>query len=387
MSANIPANMFTKKNILTVLIVLSAILPVSAQDAIGEITYTEGGVELLRNGEIYSGNDVFIGRQIENLDLINTESDGELEAEITSSSNSGAVIKIAPNTSFTFEINKIGSVNKTSIGIITGTISLKVKKLTGKNEFEVRTDSTVLGVRGTSFTVTAPPTGEILITCREGRVLITDNTGKKLMAEPGTAVENRPGEIFRSIPVAVSSLSAFRRDWYAERIEVFKKNALKALRAYHTLYIKYHREFNIEYTSLLKEHMVLNKWFKEDKEGKIGSKIALMREKKRIIGHLFRMRRVLFMFERIYFRILELKTYYDEGYGRGMLGPGISAAGFYRKFNSERKELEKKMAMVRYVVKLYAKRNRGSLPLDIFSSQFGSTDDGFGKDMNMNSDF
>ncbi len=48
MSANIPA----KKNIFTVLIFLSAMLPVFAQDAIGEITYTEGGVELLRNGEI-----------------------------------------------------------------------------------------------------------------------------------------------------------------------------------------------------------------------------------------------------------------------------------------------------------------------------------------------
>ena len=376
--------MLNKRILFKALLILSVVFPLFAGDEIGEITYTEGGVELIRNGEAYSDDDVFIGGVIENEDLITTESDGQMETELTSSSSSGAVIKISPNTSFTFEINRLGKTRKTSLGIITGTLSVKVKKLSANQDFEVKTDSAVLGVRGTSFVATSPPTGEILVTCNKGKVLCTDNSGKKLMAEPGAVVEKRPGEVFREIPVAVSDLESFRKNWYAERIEALKSNALKALRSYSLLYKKYYNEFNSEYTSLLKERQILNKWIKEDKAGQIGSNMALMREKKRIIGHLFKMRRVLFIFERVYFRMLELKTYYDQGYGRGMLSSNMSAADFYRQFNSERKELTRKMAVVRYIIKLYAKRNNGSIPLDAFSDKSQSGDS---MDMDMDSDF
>lgn len=372
--------MLNKRILFKILIFISVVFPLFAEEEIGEITYTEGGIELIRNGKTYSGDDVFIGGVVENEDLITTESDGQLEAEITSPLSSGAVIKISPNTSFTFEINKLGRTGKTTLGIITGTLSLKVKKLSANEDFEVKTDSTVLGVRGTSFIATSPPTGEILVTCNKGKVLCTDNSGQKLMAEPGTVVEKRPGEVFRSIPVAVSDLESFRKNWYAERIEVFKSNALKVLRSYSVLYKRYYREFNIEYTSLLRERQILNKWIKEDKAGQIGSNIALMREKKRIIGHLFKMRRILFIFERVYFRMLELQTYYNKGYGRGMLSSNLSAAAFYRQFNSERKELTRKMALVRYVIKLYRKRNNGSIPLDEFSDKSQSEDDFFKDD-------
>ena len=39
---------------------------------------------------------------------------------------------------------------------MSGTIALTVKKLTGSQDLSVHTESAVMGVRGTEFTVTAP---------------------------------------------------------------------------------------------------------------------------------------------------------------------------------------------------------------------------------------
>jgi len=365
-------------------LLLFTALSVFSLNQIGEIVYLEDEVEIVRDSETIYSEEIDIGSEINNYDLLTTLEAGYAEVEIATPQSAGTTIKVSPNTSFYFELNSVGKDQKTTIGMLGGSISLKVKKITGNRSVEVKTEYTTMGVRGTSFEITIEPAGSILVTCELGRVACTDDSGRELIAEPGTVVEKQAGEIFRAIPVRVSDLETYRRDWYAERLELFKANALKATRFYAVRYKRLKAEFDEIYRALLQERDILNKWAAEDSKSGLGTKIEMMREKKKIIRHLFALRKNLYMFERVYFRLQELNTYYEQGYGRGSIGSGVSAVAFFQEFNRDKKSLSSKMAKVRYVTKLYALRNNGNFPTDLFeqgeSDFFSDDEDNFFKD-------
>ena len=347
-------------------LVLIPVLYVSAQSEIGTIAYMEEGVEIDRNSETIPSWDVFIGMGVENYDLLRTDESGYAEVEIDEPRSAPAIVRISANTSFYFEMNKIGRDQTTTIGMITGSLSVKVAKLSGRQSVEVATESALMGVRGTDFAVTLSPGGDILVTAEEGRVSCIDKSGQELFAEPGTVVEKRPGELFREVPVAVSDLETFQRDWYADRLEVFKSNALQAIKFYAGRYLRLKNRFDSAYNDLQQESQILRKWYAEHRRGEIGGRMETMREKKELIGELLELRKILYIFERVYFRLVELEGYYHQGYGRGQIEPGLSSAAFFNRFDREKQVLSEQMAEIRYITKLYAMRNDGNFPTDLF---------------------
>jgi hypothetical protein len=370
---------------------LPAGMPVAAQAEIGSIAYMEEGVEIDRNRETIPAWDVYIGMEVENYDLLRTDDTGYAEVQIDSPRSAPSIVRISSNTSFYFEMNKIGRNDTTTIGLITGSLSVKVAKLSNRQSVEVATESALMGVRGTDFGVTLSPGGDILVTAEEGRVSCIDDSGQELIAEPGTVVEKRPGELFREVPVAVSDLETFRRDWYAERFEVFKANALRAIKFYAGRYLRLKSRFDSAYGDLQSNTLILRKWYEEDRRGQIGGRMDSMREKKELIGELLELRKILYIFERVYFRLIELEGYYREGYGRGQIEPGLSSAAFFNRFNREKQELAEKMAELRYITKLYAKRNNGDFPTELFEQGeeefFGEEEDSFFKEEDTDSSF
>lgn len=349
----------------TLALTLLAGLPTAAQAEIGLVAYMEEGVEIDRNRETIPAWDVYIGMEVENYDLLRTDQTGYAEVELDSPRSAPSIVRISPNTSFYFEINKIGRNNTTTIGLITGSLSVKVAKLSDRQNVEVASESALMGVRGTDFNVTLSPAGDILVTAEDGRVSCIDDSGQELIAEPGTVVEKRPGELFREVPVAISDLETFRSSWYAERLEVFKANALRAIKFYAGRYLRLKSRFDSTYGELHSNTRILRKWYDEERRGQIGGQMDSMREKKQLIGELLELRRILYIFERVYFRLIELEGYYREGYGRGQIEPGLSSAAFFNRFDRDREELGEKMAELRYITKLYAKRNNGSFPTDL----------------------
>ena len=349
-----------------------------AEEVIGEIAYLEDEIEITRNSVTLDYVD--IGTAIENFDLLTTGEYGLAEVALTTEGSPDATIKVSPNTAFYFELNQLKQGNKTTLGMISGSVSMKVRKMSRSQAFEVQTESATMGVRGTSFTVTTTVAGDLLITCDEGQVSCLDEGDTELFAVPGKAVEKRTGDILRAIPVAVSDLRTFKDNWYAERLSVFKSNALKALRGYAVRYLTLVENFNQAYNRLYRNKEIISKWFREDSNGTMGSTMESMRERKKMIGDLLRLRRVLFIFERVYFRLQELKSYYDQGYGRGTIKAGLTADAFFRRFERDKDELSRKMARIRYITKLYSIRNNGSFPTDAFSTD--ESGDSF-----LNSDF
>ncbi len=350
----------------------------AGRDQVGEISYLEEGVSITRSGRAL--DEVDFGTPVENFDLLATDKTGFAEVKIASSRTPEATLKVSPNTAFYFELSSSGRKASTTFQLLSGSLALKVQKVTGSKSVNIRTETATMGVRGTQFQVTISPGGDLLITAEEGRVSCLDEEGQEEFATPGQAVEQLSGEPIRAIPVSVAGLEAFREEWYTQRMEIFKANALKAVRSYAARYLDLNSRFNQAYDRLMSHSRVIRKWSQEDRQNTVGGKIEIMREKKEIIRDLLAIRKILFLYERVYFRVQELAGYHEQGYGRGQVRAGMSTASFFQRFDQEKKDLQSKMDQVRYVTKLYALRNDGSFPADGLSMvevepQAGSDDE------------
>lgn len=374
--------MKTKTLIGILLIAFALAAPVTAQE-IGEVAYLEGEPEVVRNGETLTW-EVDFGFPIENFDQVSSGDYGLVEVVFDPQTGIDGTVTVQPNSSFYFEVTELaGGGTSGVVEMLSGTVNMRVNRLAGSSQVNVRTQSAVMGVRGTDFDVTVAGAGDLLVTAKEGRVECRDDSGSSLFAEPGQVVEQTADGRFRTIPVAVSDLEEFRQEWFTDRIEVFRGQALRAIRNYANRYEELIVQFAEAYNNLLSEREILRKWISEDEEGVIGGTQEVMREKRAVVRHMGDIRRVLFIFERIYYRLLELQEYHEEGYGRGQIGGGMSTTAFFSQFESDRPALEERMATVRYIFKLYTKRNDGQMPFDFsnaFDSEFFQTDDDFMND-------
>jgi hypothetical protein len=113
--------------------------------------------------------------------------------------------------------------------------------------------------------------------------------------------------------------------------------------------------------------VIIQKWIQEDRENRLGTRMEQLREKRQIVGDLLDVRRVLFQWERIYYRVLELEEYFNEANpGDGVIRQGMTFRTFFSQIGAERSTLDARMQEVRYINKLYALRNEGRSPLDMF---------------------
>jgi hypothetical protein len=332
-----------------------------AQAALGSITYLDGDVTIVRDGaEIDS---VAIGQDIQNFDLVKTGADGQVEIAFTSADAPHLTVKVAADTQFSIEIASLNNgKQQTSVGILGGSLSLKVAKLLGTQELRVRTDSAAMGVRGTEFTVTAPITGDVLVTCDEGEVVCTDDQGKDLSAIPGTVVEKQPGELYRTVPVAADGLAQFRTQWSADRDQALQRNALRIIQANARFYLRLSREIDAADAELQKSRSILQTWSEEDRRGRVQMRASLARERRTVGVLLARMRTTQFQLERVSYRLERLRRLSERGIGVGSIDGGVATAAFFAQVQNERAELQRKLAETRHVAKMYARRSEGRLP-------------------------
>lgn len=353
-----------------------AAAPAEIAPRIGLLAYLDGEVGLTRNGRRLVEDRVAIGMDVENFDTIATAKDGTAEVEITSPVSPGTVLRIDPNTTFVLEVTRVGeSATAADFTVLRGALAFKVTKITGGHEVTVRTDNAVLGVRGTEFRVVTSPTGDTLVSCREGAVEVRDGAGST-QARPGEVVEKLGDQPFRSIAVTPETIDGFERAWYAERIEALRANALRASQAYAERYERSLGRFRAAFLSLVDDHAdLIQKWVREDREGRVGSTVEQMNEKKQVVGAIFRAQRELVVLERLYHRLTELQGYHEQGTGRGNIRPGLTTQEFYTRFLAEGGELVQDLNYLRYTMKLYARRNGGTFP-----SAPASMDDDFDDD-------
>ncbi len=342
------------------LFLAAAAAAASAQDTVGSISYAEGTVGVVRDGADIDG--VGIGQDLQNFDLVKTGSDGQAELAIATPQAPRMTVRISSDTQFSLEIAAVEGTQESTIGLVGGQIALKVDKLLATQSVKVKSDSAAMGVRGTDFTVTAPETGDILVTCDEGEVVVTDDQGKDLTAIPGTAVEEQPGQVYRTVPVAASGVEQFRTQWRAERSQFVQANALRLIQANARRYLLLSREFNAAHQELSRNQAITRKWALEDRAGRIGSAGETLRER-RVMGALLpRLRRTAFQLERVAFRLERLQALHDRGIGQGTIDGGMTTQVFFAQISRERQDVARKLALTRLLTKQYLKRSEGRLP-------------------------
>ena len=351
---------------------------------VGGIDYAEGGVSIERNGKsIASPN---IGEPIFSGDLIRTQGDGMLVIALDRITGLQGNVTVKAGSSVYIALDELRNEPRTRIQILTGAIGSKVSKLAGSPTVTVATSSVVMTVRGTEYEVVvsinaddASPSAQqaTLVACAESEVSVRDGQDE-VEVPAGKALEKRPGERFHLIPVAVSSIKAFGERWIADEISAFRADAPRALADYANRYAELSARFAAAYEPFQKSQTP-KKWADEDQAG---TKIVpldpeALREDKEIAGYLFNIKKVLFVFERVYYRVDEISDVIagtpDE---KAMVRPGQTAGDFLAKVKAERENLAAEVARFRYIETLYGERNPEG---DAFSSDddFFKSSDGF----------
>jgi len=372
-------------------LVLGALLAVSSIAAfalsaakIGGIDYAEGAISIGRGGKTISAPN--IGDPIFSGDLIKTQGDGMLIIAMDKNTGMTGKLTVKPRSTLYINLDVVKGEPRTQIQVLTGAIGSKISKAAGSPTVTVATSSAVMAVRGTEYEVIvsinaydASPSAQqaTLVTCTESRVSVSDGQSE-VEVPAGKVLEKRPGEKLRFLPVAVSSVKGFSQKWIADELSAFRADAPRALGDYAKRYNDLAAKFAAAYDPFARS-ATPKKWAEEDR---VGAKInpldpSVLREKKEVAGYLMNIKKILFIFERVYYRVDEISEAIagtpDE---KREIKPGQTAADFLRAVMLDRDRLAAMVARYRYIESLYLQRSPDG---DAFSSDddFFASPDGF----------
>lgn len=141
-------------------------LATAAPSLPAEVIFTYGDVQGQRRG---TWSDLEIGAKLGKGDAVKVGGASECQLRFADM----AVVSIRENTQVSIDsLSLNGSASRVKLGLKSGTVLSKVKKLAGTDSYTVRTDTAVGGVRGTEFGVTVTPQGGTLVTVKDGTVAV-----------------------------------------------------------------------------------------------------------------------------------------------------------------------------------------------------------------------
>lgn len=349
-------------------LLMCSVVPAMSEEARGEIVYIEGAVDIYRDGAKLDWRAVDIGSFLEPYDMVETGQDGFVEIALNQAGG-GSSITVEPDTSFYFDVNEVDGPKKTEFAVMAGSMAFRVKKLSGNEAFQVRTESVAMGVRGTEFRVAIAPEGSVLCTTKEGLVEVKADNRNQAFSKPGQVVEKITEQNLSTTQVAVSQLDQYQSNWIDEREEVFKRGAHTFIKGYGIQYSKVRPRFMQAYAELKRVEPQLRQ---VEQTSGMGSTGQLFKMKGQVSPAVVKMRSILPMFEHVFFRLQRLSDYHAMGYGQGMLSRNTSTTEFFSDFNSMEMGMKRRLSETYYLLRLYQKLHEltGGGP-SIMDSPFG----------------
>ena len=368
-----------RKNVWPVLalaLVCCGLVPLSGQDdgkngISGVVTYLDGTVDVYRDGLEVPWHQIEIGFAIEEYDLVKCGEDGLAIVDFLLPSGATLVAHISSDTSFYVEPGAIGGRAQSRFGLLKGEIRLGVARLAYPGEVTVVTRYMAMGVRGTDFVATTAPEGSLLVTCTEGDVICFDSEGNNLLARPGTAVEQTDVD-FRAIRVAPDTLDDFRREWREERERIFVAGAPQFIKAFAGQFIDYLPFFEKAMDKLEGEGEIFAVWAAQrtnDVEPDLGQ---LLIQRSRVTQAIVETRRVLPLFEQVFYRLSVMSRYHAAGIGETRITPTVRSDSFFDDFDRRAPQLELELALARHYLKLYGWAGRQT-GIDLIDDVFSGT--------------
>jgi len=356
------------RNVAVLLLMMAALVPAFSEEVNGEIVYIEGNVEVYRDGSKLDWRTVDIGTYLQQYDMVETGKDGLVEI-LLSQSGGGSTVTVEPETSFYFEVEAVEGPQKTSFAVMAGSMSFRVKKLSGNEAFQVRTESVAMGVRGTEFRVSIAPEGSVLCTTNEGLVECTTEEKELAVAKPGQVVEKVTKQKLSTSQVAVEQLDNYQSNWMQEREEVFKRGAHTFMKGYGQQYLRVRPRFMQAYSDLKRVEPKLRQ---VERAGGMGNTGQLFRLKSEVSPAVVKMRSILPMFEHLFFRLQRSSDYHAVGYGQGMISRNTSTTEFFSNFDEMELQMKRRLSETYYLLRLFQQLHEltGGGP-SIMDSPFG----------------
>lgn len=339
---------------------------------VGTVVYVEGAPQVFRDGEVMS-NPADFGFPVESFDLLRTGSDDLLEIETNPDLGTEARIVVQPESVLYLDMSVLRSSSdggsRSAIELVHGSMTVVVDRLSRDGTFEVAMDSTTLGVRGTTFNVDVAFNGNVLVTAEEGRVEVRDARGRILFADPERAVEWLDPARFRNIGLGTAvpdrdGIRSFRRRWIADRLQELRRNPAALLRVQAQRYLEARQELTRVYRLLMARRDVLDQWIDEERRLLRSSRDARSRQLERVAPHLRSALPILRRYERLHYQLRRTaELYRAEGLDPELpVTDDLTAEELFALVEGDVAVFERRMNVIRYVAKLYVRRNSGVLP-------------------------
>lgn len=340
---------------LTLLACLVVAVLIPAEE-IAVVVYVEGYPQLIRNGKLVH-EEIDFGFPVESFDSFRTDPLSSLEITFGELTGIDATVAIEPDTQFTVDIADLRSNPTASVDLIAGSVSVVARSLAAGSRFQIRTATAAMGVRGTIFSVTGAPGGELLVATDEGLVEVTSEEGRTLFASPGEAVEiDDESELFRTLRYDRNDLQAFRSDWRARRAALFAERAGEILRFHGRRYLEARERFIETYAELMTHRDVLDAWMDESRRG-VRPQIGDLRDRRELLAAIVRVRGAMRQLEPVIARLEQMAPFVRELAPSVQLRPGVTAADLYVVVRNDRVAMQERLATVRYALKLAAQRS------------------------------
>ena len=335
------------KRISIFLLTIFSLAGLAAQSDIkGEIIYLEGEVNISRRGEMLPFNEVDMGLLLEEEDVIKTGFDGYMEIELTYPGQ-GSLLKVQPDTVFYFDKRENSGRSTARVNLLGGSIGLKVSKLTSNESMNVETQSAVMGIRGTEFDVNRAVTGEILVTCNEGKVSCA-TPAMETFSLPGTVCLQDDGKDFVNDNVSVTELDNYKNRWWNARMEALTTLGPLSVEYYTGRFDSQIILFDSAWNELKDNDMLFKEYESILADGSTPSRAKATRDKMTLTSSVIKMRSALPLMEEVFYTLQLLKEYQSRNVFDG-------DSRDFREFSRRENSLESRLVQARYYLSLYGK--------------------------------
>jgi len=345
----------------------------AAAQVVGKIDYMEGGVTITRNGASLARAD--IGTAIENLDLIKTAADSLVSIVFDRASGLTGSVQIVAGSTAIIRQDQLSGTTANEVQLMTGSVNLKVKRLAGvKSAVQVKTPTSVLGVRGTEFVV-ASFNGTALVACEEGEVFCSSysevtttrssgKTGKS--AVPGTLVEVlESGQLNTGAFPAGDfddNWASVQNKWKTFNVELVVADPLTFLNQFVTNWSLYSAKVESG-AATLRSNAVLQKWLRTaSSSASSGTMSDWIKERPVVMKDLIAIRPDMVIAMITMYRIQELVPYLPESSMNRVLMNGQTVKSFVAQFNRSSKAVADASSLFYAAEKQYMLRNDGLSP-------------------------
>lgn len=366
-----------KKNVFAgaLALIIPAIL--SAQ-TLGRVEYLEGNAELTRNGNVVRGLD--IGTEIENLDIVKTDGDSTVTIAFSPASGLTGTLQIVPSTTAVIRQDQINSKPSNDIKLLSGSIKMKVERMAGKNaSVQVRTPSSVLGVRGTEFVVAAF-NGATLVGCSSHSVWCSPydevsgtgsaNSSRGSMAEPGTMVSVLENGSYAPIAYDKANFDenwkAVSAKWRTFNEELVSANPVAFIDQFVPNWDRYSAEV-LTADKKLRSNKTLQVWLETAARRKdIGTFQTWVKERPAVVQDLIAMRQPMIPVIITVYRLQELIPLVTEADMGKKLSNGKTVREFIAAYRRDSAKVTLAIALYTAAEKQYMLRNDGISPFSDF---------------------